>query len=259
MVKKIFALASVSALAGMMSSVAATGCSSDDDPKAAGGQGAPDAGPRETGPKVETDAGTEPTDEGGSCLVDEAIDATKYPYTKAVKSAGACSTKDLDELAKYFKDKAGAEDIKMSEWAAVVEPACAKCVFSDGTGAEWTPILTKDDKLDDVNRGGCMEIVSGKAACGEAYQQATQCRMNACLTDCATQDEFYKCLEDNQAIFSGPCRGAYDALDKECGADIDKYEEACKGETWTFEGPVRVQCITGGASGADQGGGGGGG
>jgi hypothetical protein len=67
------------------------------------------------------------------------------------------------------------------------------------------------------------------------------------VTNCQTQDDFMNCLADNQAIFSGPCKDAYDNLTKECGDNIDAYEKACKGQTWTFEGPVTVQCITGGA------------
>lgn len=257
MVKKIFALASVSALAGMMSTVAGTGCSSKDE----GGAAKPPVttpdggGGKDNGTKVGTDGGGNEPDETEApttCIAKDPIDQTKFPYTKALKSPGACSEKDLDELAKFFKDKAGAEDIKMSDWAAVVPEACAKCVFSDGKGDSWTPILTKDDKLDDVNRGGCIEIVSGKQACGEAYQQATECRMTACLSNCKTQDEFYECLADNAAIFEGPCKNAYDAMDKECGDDIDAYEKACKGTTWTFEGPVKVQCITGGAGGGNN-------
>ncbi|HVH46072.1 MAG TPA: hypothetical protein VM925_27170 [Labilithrix sp.] len=250
----MFALASVSALTGMVTTVAAAGCSSKDDaPKAP--DAAIDTKARDAGPQPQPDGGEDDTSETGPCLVQNAIDATKFPYTKAVKSPGACTTKELDELAKFFKAKAGAEDIKMSDWAAVVGPSCAKCVFSDGTGTEWTPILTKNDKLDNVNRGGCIEIVSGKQACGEAYQQATECRMTACVTDCKTQDEFMDCLADSAAIFSGPCKGAYEAIDKECGKDLDAYEQACKGTTWTFEGPVTVQCITGGAGGGGADGG----
>src|SRR4051812_25814379 len=100
MVKKIFALASVSALAGMMS---VAGCSSKDEPGGAKPTATPDSGTKETGgPKV-TDEGDGGSDPGSnSCLVQDEIDATKFPYTKALKSPGACTTADLDELSKFF-------------------------------------------------------------------------------------------------------------------------------------------------------------
>jgi len=250
MVKRIFALASVSALTGMVSAVAAAGCSSDDDAEAR----PPDAATtdarslQEAGPRDEPDAGGGGGDDG-LCLADNPIDAAQFPYAKAIKSPGACTTKELESLSSFFKERAGAEDVKMSEWAQVVGASCAKCVFSETNGSEWGPILTKNDKLDDVNRGGCIEIVSGKPACGQAYQAVAACRIEACVQDCKTQDEFSNCLADVQAIFSGPCRGAYDTLTKECGDNLGAYETACKGTTWTFEGPVKVQCITGGAGG----------
>jgi hypothetical protein len=246
MVNKIFALASVSALAGLVSTVAAAGCSDKDQ-----------ANPSDatTGTKPGIEAGSPTDKEGGTasddeaCMAKQAIDETQFPYKKAVKQPGACTAKELDDLSKFFRAKAGAEDISMKEWAGTVSAGCAKCVFSDGTAASWTPILTtKDDKLDDVNRGGCIEIVSGKQRCGEAYQHVADCRMEACVNTCDTGRKFNECLQDVQGIFTGPCKGAYDALFKECGEDLGTYEQACKGNAWTFEGPVKVQCVTGGAS-----------
>ena len=37
----------------------------------------------------------------------------------------------------------------------------------------------------------------------------------------------------------------YDTLETECGTDLRTYEKACQSTTWTFEGPVTVQCVTG--------------
>jgi hypothetical protein len=252
MVKRIFALVSVSAVAAAFSSIAATGCSSSDKSSAivqaeAGTLPAlADGGQSEA--SAATDGGSTPaTDAGGGCMEKNAIDATQFPYTTAEKAPGSCSQADLDALSKFFADNAGVGDIKISDWEAKVTPGCATCVFSDGTGTTWTPILTSGDTLKDVNRGGCIEIVSGKKACGQAYQQATECRMSACLTTCTTQDDFNTCLSDSASIFTGPCKDAYAAITTQCGNDLDAYENACKGTTWTFEGPVRVQCITGGA------------
>ncbi|MBX3206140.1 MAG: hypothetical protein KF764_13805 [Labilithrix sp.] len=251
MVKKIFALASVSALTGLVSAAAAAGCSSNEETKAGAADGAPpptqvkDGG--ETPDRDRPGTGTRP---GAECMETRDIDMTRVPYSRAKKTANACTTKELDDLSGFFRNKAqNAQDIVISDWAKVVSEGCASCVFSEGTGAEWAPILTKDNKLDDVNRGGCIEIASGKEACGRAYQHVAECRLEACSNTCDTAEGFTACLQDVQGIFSGPCKSAYDDLDKECGAkELPTYEAACKGNAFTFEGPIKVQCINGGVA-----------
>ena len=250
MVKRIFALVSVSALTGLLSAVTAAGCSSDDpaskaSPEAGGSSQNPEGGSKVDG----GDGSDKENGDDEPCMEKDNIDATKFPYATAKKAPNACTNKELDDLSKYFTDKAqNTEDISIADWKKVVSDTCARCVFSDGTGAEWSPILVKGDKLDDVNRGGCIEIASGKRSCGEAYQRVAECRLAACVDTCKTADSFTQCLDDVEGIFSGPCKGAYDTLQKECGNDLAKYEAACRGPSYTFEGPVRVQCINGSAN-----------
>lgn len=251
MLNKIFALASVSALTGLVSAVAAAGCSENNESPKAGPQDAASS-PKQTqdgGAKEVGDDGATRPPEDDSCMEKKSIDATKFPYAKARQQPNACTTKELDELSGYFTDRARQQqDIAISDWAKVVSDGCAKCVFSDGTGADWTPILTKGDKLDNVNRGGCIEIASGKQACGQAYQRVAECRLAACSETCDAPDGFTDCLADVEGIFTGPCKTAYATLERECGDDLAKYESQCKGTAYTFEGPVKVQCIGGGVT-----------
>ncbi|MBX3212279.1 MAG: hypothetical protein KF850_09625 [Labilithrix sp.] len=250
MMKKIFALASVSTLAGLVSAAAAAGCSSNDESKGSASDGGP--APTQTRDGGDDTEGREPgrgRDDAPSCMETKAIDMTQFPYARAKRAANACTTQELGELSAYFRNTAQqSQDIVISDWAKTVSEGCAACVFSDGRGAEWTPILTKDNKLDDVNRGGCIEIASGKEVCGRAYQHVAECRLEACANTCDTAEGFTQCLGKVTEIFSGPCDAAYKALERDCGADLPKYEEACRGTTFTFEGPVRAQCITGGAA-----------
>jgi hypothetical protein len=183
----------------------------------------------------------------GSCLDTTPINATLFPYTKAGVTANACTNTELANLSAYFKTKSDlGQDVVISQWSTVVGASCAKCVFGASTGTTtWTPILTAADQLEAVNRGGCIEVKSGKESCGRAYQQATDCRLEACLTICQTQAEFTSCLQQGAAIFTGPCKHAYDKMDLECGANLATYETGCKGTSWTFEGPIKVQCIDG--------------
>jgi hypothetical protein len=250
MVKKFFALASVTALTGLVSAVAAAGCSSkNEEPKAGPTDAAsPPKGTQDGGPNQQPGDAGEPPDDT-SCMQKKSIDATKFPYAKAKKLANACTTKELDELSGYFTDQAKRQqDVSISDWSKLVSDGCAKCVFSDGTGTEWTPILTKGNKLDNVNRGGCIEIASGKEACGQAYQRVAECRLSACVDTCDTPDGFTECLADVERIFTGPCKTAYTTLERECGDNLAKYEGQCKGTAYTFEGPIKMQCISGGAT-----------
>ncbi|MBX3225153.1 MAG: hypothetical protein KF795_31840, partial [Labilithrix sp.] len=90
MVKKIFALASVSALTGLVSAAAAAGCSSNEESKAGATDGAPpptqvkDGG--ETPGKDGTGPGTRPSAE---CMETREIDMKRFPYSRARKTANA--------------------------------------------------------------------------------------------------------------------------------------------------------------------------
>jgi hypothetical protein len=246
MLKRIFALASASALTGLVGTVTAAGCASEETHPSPPPDAAPDVKVREAAPP--RDVGGEEEEEEVSCLSKDPIDATKFAYTKARRSPGACTTKEQADLSAFFKETSDADkEVLISEWSKVVSDKCAKCVFSDGTGTEWTPIISSDDKLGNVNRGGCIEVLSGKETCGRAYQQVTECRLEACLKKCKTQDEFTACLGEATEIFTGPCKTSFDALQKECGSSLGTYENGCQGTAWTFEGPIKVQCVTGGA------------
>ena len=217
----------------------------DDDDEDPGNNGNPvtkkDAG-KEAGP------GPGPSPDPSSCLDPTPINATLFPYKTAGVTPGACTTAELTTLSSYFKTQTdNGIDPSTTAWAAQVSANCAKCVFSDGTGPTWTPILTSNDKLSNVNRGSCIEIKSGKQSCGRAYQQTTECRLAACTSLCQTQAEFDDCLFDAQGIFgpNGPCEATFNTLQVECGAGLGTYEDACKSTMWTFEAPIRAQCITG--------------
>lgn len=262
MMKRLFALATMTALTAGAALVAGGGCSSEGGSSNQATGDAGDAGRGREAPSFsDRDAG--PTEEAPtSCMAEGPIDATKFPYKKAGVTKDACTPAEADEIASYFAARADhAEDIEVSEWQKEVSPECAACVFSDGSGATWTPILSKNDRLDTVDRGGCIEAVSGSEDCGRAYQQVNECRLAACLPAdqggvgrCAVQGEFEACLGDGDAIFTGPCKDAYEAMVSTCGEHLGEYEDACAGQTYTFEGPIKVMCT--GESAGDAGAGG---
>ena len=249
--KKLFAVAIVTALSGFVSMLVVVGCAADSAPDPGV---APDASidvrpdRRPPGPEPEEDA--DPPAPTG-CLATQAIDATNFAYSPAAVSPGACTAEEAKALADYFAAKVNAnEDVVISEWAKEVSTSCSECVFSDGTGAEWTPILVKNDHLLGLNRGGCVELMTGKPECGEAYQQVTECRYAACSA-CESDEAMTECVQDGEAIFTGPCKDAYDKVIAACGDALDAAETACRGKDWQFEGPIQAQCVTGGAPDGD--------
>jgi hypothetical protein len=245
--KKLFALASITALGGL---VLVVGCDGGGDSSLEMPPMTRPGRPQSDGGAFAKEAG-EPGLPGSDCKTP--IPTLHISYTKALKAAGACTIADLENLSAFFQAQSDAnEDITISEWAAVVTETCSDCVFSDGSGGHWTPILTtSDDHVSKINQGGCVEILSGNEACGKAYQQATECRLEACR-DVGCHPDSKACFEGD-ASFAGKCKGAYNTMVIACGSELTAYEAACKSTAFTFEGPIKVQCITGGAAIADAG------
>lgn len=242
--KKVFALGSITALVGMAS---AAGCSSTGllEPDGSQRDAAPDAtSERRPVPRPQDDVDPWPSPRPAQC---EPIDATKFPYTKALKAAGACTDDERKAIGAYFKAKTDAnEEVSVAAWSKEVSATCAACAFGAEDAGAWSPILVKADQLENVNRGGCIEIVSGSEDCGRAYQQAVECRIEACRKCPKTQDEFAECVGDEASYSGVACKDAFDGMRTACGDGLAAYRDACKGTAWTFDGPIRVQCITGG-------------
>lgn len=252
MVRTVLGLAGAGALAAFL--IAAGGCSSESEGQKQeaedgtdAGRGR-DAGRRPTVPHEPPEAGEPPEP---TCMAERPIDATKFGYKPAGVAEGACSPDEARAISEFFSTQTREDaDVSVAEWQQAVGDACARCVFSDGEGDTWTPIITKGDRLETVNRGGCIQAASGSEECGKAYQQVTECRLAACLPPseggfgtCMTQGEFEECLADGEAILTGPCQEAHIELKRSCGKDLGSYEEACGGQIYTFEGPIRVMCV----------------
>jgi len=253
MVKKLFALASVSALAGIVAATGA-GCTTETVVPAED----VDAGPKDAGrDRAVVDPGDDDDDdEIPSCAAKEPVTLTKIPYTTALQVPGACTTADLAKLVAYFDANREAKDFTVAKWAAEVSETCSQCVFTDEAAEKWGPLLVKDDELNSLNYGGCIEIQSDNEACGRAYQQFRQCPFQACVptqqggeSTCKTQDEFDACMDDLQGLYNGgPCEASLVAAQKECGANVGAYEEACKpptGAKYIFEPWITAHCISG--------------
>jgi hypothetical protein len=240
--KKLFALASVTALTGLMAAVAASGCSSTtiaaSDPGTVAEAGKPDA------KKPDADV---PADDAapGACGGTLAVDPTALAWKSPAKAIGACSGAELNALVTYVEANSSA---KYADWkASVKNSACSKCIFGLESAATWAPLL-EDAKgqLVELNVGGCIAIASANDKCGKAYQNWFDCGFEAC-TDCPSGDSaaLSKCrTASNKA--GGGCKSYFDAVSTVCGDQaVNDAETACTGAKYVFEGPIKAQCIDG--------------
>ena len=253
---------------GAVAAAGAVGCTNADDGVAAANV---DAGmtAKDAGHDVFVPTGGDDDERPESCASKDPVDAAKIPYRKAKRSPGACSTEEVETLVKYY-DERDPNDVSVASWAATVSETCAACAFTPADAEEWGPLLVEGDKFVGVSRGGCIELASGKEACGRAYEQTVSCIVLSCLPPaqhgfggfgtCATQAEFNACRAE--VVDTGPCADAYAKLEQECGSDFGAYELACRapagspaGGRYAFEGTIPAHC---GGTAPDAGAGGGG-
>jgi hypothetical protein len=239
MVKKMFALASVTALTGLMVSVAAAGCSSTTTETSGGSDaatGSETSTKKDAAPPVEDDAAVDTT-----CKGTTPVDATQLPWKSPTKTIGACSEAELKTLVDYL---AANDTAKYADWKKQIgNAACNACMFGKEADATWAPLAENAaGDLTVLNVGGCIAIATGNDKCGQSYQNWFDCRFEACA-DCPSGDtaSLQKCLS---AASKGGCKAAFDAVGTVCGDQaISDGETACQGDKYVFEGPIRAQCI----------------
>jgi hypothetical protein len=267
--KKLFALASVSALAGLVATAGGVGCTVTGPATPPGTDASVDSGPSKL-PKSDAgtkkDGGAKDDEEEGddeepetpqtpTCASKTAIDLSKIPYEDPLVLPGSCSEKDLTAISDYVANLKQTDELDLKAWKDTVSEKCASCVFTsdtstDGGSALWGPILVDGNESLSFNRGSCVGIKSAKASCGEAYHKVFECQLVACLPEsqggfgsCTTQKEFDDCRKTMYASPGGPCQAAAEALIKECGANYSKFEDECPVKDYVFESTIRAQCI----------------
>jgi hypothetical protein len=243
MVKKLFAVASVTALTGLIATVSVAGCSSTtvqdtSGDSAVAADASKDAAKPKTDGSADEDTGAPAS---GTCPTLAPIDATALPWKAPSKLVGSCTDKELTDLVTYVDANSTA---KYADWKkTVTNPSCSSCIFGKETDATWKPLLEDaSGQLVGLNVGGCIAIASNNEKCGQSYQNWFDCRFEAC-TDCPNGDTaaLQKCLT---AASKGACKGAFDKVGTVCGdTAIGDAETACNGDKFVFEGPIKAQCI----------------
>jgi hypothetical protein len=179
-----------------------------------------------------------------TCLSTAPIDQTQYPFHPAHDaSPHSCTAQEAATISSYYG--AHQDHLDLAAWRDSVSANCSMCVFGAKPDNEWRPVIFGDSDVMIVNRGGCIEQVSGSYACGRTYQQLQNCLVDACLKDCATQAEFTECRRDARVLTTS-CKAAFQAVQTSCGENkVGAYETKCKGTKYTFEGPINVACVDG--------------
>jgi len=218
--KKLFALASVSALAGLMTTVVAAGCSSTTTETVPADSGPTDSG--KVTPKREAAAEPEPEPEP-ECPVEVGFDYAgidKEIGWKAPKAVpGACEQEDFTLFEKNFETAKTWLDLGNG-----LNPDCAACLITKDTDENYGVIVATaadDGKTGWANFGSCFGAVEGEA-CGEAVQYANFCLDAAC--ECASTDSAQtKCYT---AARDGTCKEFTGKLTDGC-PDFETTLETC--------------------------------
>jgi hypothetical protein len=242
MSKKLFALASVSALGGLVSATSSSGCSSTEVITVQSDAARDVVSDRRIGDQEEPDIDTCMLGAGRET---EQLDHTEVAYKSPAVTAGACSEQAIKDIETFIGTQPSVlfADLK-AELVKKAGDACAKCVFAAETD-KWAPIVEDaSGKVIDVNLGGCIELVSGSAACGKAYQQFDTCTTFGC-SECTVTAEKAQCQKDIVSP-GGPCEAAGDDLIGACTNKIVDYVGECyPAGSLLIAGPIRKQCITG--------------
>jgi hypothetical protein len=215
MTKKVFALASVTVLTGLMAAVAVSACSSTDSPG--------DASPAFATPDARADGPVKPAPS------DEDVMQT-CPTTAPVTAADIgptwvgpalpqtiCNQQNLDDLKALFAKGNG--NATHSDMEKTLGATCSPCVFTPVNSPTWG-ILIKDGNriVADNSLGSCFTQFSD-AKCGKAVFELDACAEHVCPQEECTDRQ--ACMTK---ALNGACKDFSATLQKDCprAADIQR-------------------------------------
>jgi hypothetical protein len=210
MVKKLFALASISALTGLLATAgAAAGCSSTTSGGESDASTSPDtskATPKDSG--IVDDGAVAPT----TCPTTTPLTAAdieaqlKWVPPHAVQSV--CGQANLDDL-KAAINASGTGGTKFTDIKAALGKGdggagCVACAFSKDTAPNWQPYVETTTGTISNRFASCLAQVES-AACGKAFFQFDICIKVVCNdTDCADATAVTACQKKAVAV-GGAC------------------------------------------------------
>jgi hypothetical protein len=256
MSKRVFALASVTALSGLIVAGATAGCSgqkiyviSDEGGTLSGidgGKGSSgtvptplsDGGMKKQPIDASPDPDPDPNpDPGATCPTSAPIDATTAPWSPPQSLPGSCTATDIDNLVAYVTANPATTYPNLK--SQIANLTCRQCLFVPD-GAKWGPFVEKSDGTFLRNNfGGCVAVASGSVSCGKAFSQLDDCLSVACQ-DCADATELQKC---STAATKAACKNATTAFSTQCPDASSVTTCSDLATTYTFEAAARALCV----------------
>lgn len=230
MVKKLFALASVTALTGLMVTIGVAGCSSTTEvtePTADSGT-TPDAAVKPKAdagdPDEETEAGPAVCPPPASPQITAAEIEAQLKWMPPTVEKTACAQGDLDAITDLFKKNP--TGVQYTDLEKALSATCAPCVFTNAAASpKWQMFIKGSGGYIDNSAGACFAAVKDEA-CGKARFQWELCVDGACNeTDCATDDQnkIRTCIGK---AANGVCKDITTAYTTAC-PDEQTYIDAC--------------------------------
>ena len=232
--KKLFGLASVTVLAGLVVAVSAAGCSStqiytyvDEGGTTALKPGDPGYVPpnnpnnpnnpsnpsNPAKPDASVDASKKPPvadanpDPGAVCPTTDPITAADIDAQLLWKAPAAftnvCTQANIDALKFLFKNAPAGGGVKYADIKASLGATCAACAFSPVAGATWQVFVEENAGAIDNRTGSCFAQRSG-AACGKARFRWESCLDAACTESDCGASSVQTCIAKAQ---KGACSG----------------------------------------------------
>lgn len=226
--RNLFALACLTALAGLISAVGTVGCSSDTTSVGSTPSAGSDAGSK-GGP---SGSGSE----DDSCARKAAVDVSGLPFKPPRVVPGACT----DEDRAFFSASVGlnASISLVEQLMKQRNPECAACIFGTD-GDTWAPIVAMGSDEYVQNVGGCFAVVSGKTSCGKAFHAVNTCVETAC--GACSDSEIQACTSEARDE-GGACNEASNEYLVECGPDPAAIASTCLIGTYAVDGAILHQC-----------------
>lgn len=222
MVKKLFALASVTALTGLMAATAASGCSSTttssadtNDAAQSGDTSKPPTPPKDAAPSTD-DAATAPAVCPSTTEITAADIEMTFKWVAPKPIQNVCTQKNLDDLkALFVKGMGGA---KYTEIKTTLGANCAACAFSKKDAANWQLFVEDGIGFISNSTASCLATVEN-AACGKAAFEFDICLRSVCSqADCGMDQTAISACQ--KKAVKGACKKLSTDFGTACGANL---------------------------------------
>ena len=246
MVKKLFALVSVTALSGFVAAVTASGCSSPDSPVSPGDAATADVAKVDS---AKPDVDQPETGDVISCPTTKPITQAdieaqiKWLPPAAIQTV--CNQQNIDDLKALFKAAPAGSGVKYADIKKSLGTACAACAFSPIKGPNWQVFVEDTTGAIDNRTGSCFAQLEN-ADCGNKRFNWESCLDTACpVADCA----------DSTGKVPQKCK--QNAQKAACKDLTTVYAKACPNETTILPicgnifSAIAVSCAGGADAGID--------